>query len=96
MVVNSVVYLVGGCVFSTSYFFGDIRGVIFANCLNMTIRAISCVYFAAAQDNRTKDLPHFISTIFLSKEFLGLTTLGTCACFVFRELLEYATQYLHH
>ena len=47
MVANSLLYIATGYMLSTSYVFGDIRGVIIANCVNMAVRASSSVYLAA-------------------------------------------------
>ena len=45
MTANSVMYLCGG--FGLTYFLTDIRGIIYANCTNMALRAGSSLYLAA-------------------------------------------------
>lgn len=78
---NSIIYLTTGFVLVYALN-GDIRGLIFANCGNMGLRAASSLYLSSQQDKESPGCLAFILSVFKSKIFLGLLALGSCACVV--------------
>jgi hypothetical protein len=93
---NSVLYVISVIVFSK--YFG-IVGLIYANCVNMGIRAIfslkiSLDEFAKSRNLNDVGLVNLASRIVTHKMFLGLVTLGCFATFVVKIAMDHIIVYL--
>lgn len=80
MVLNSVGYI--GLSYGLSVQIG-IVGLVYANCLNMLLRTISCLYFTFRQFGKDgKEAFMLLCSVFTGKIYLGLVALAWSSCYI--------------
>jgi len=93
---NSILYI--GSVIVFSKYFG-IVGLIYANCLNMGVRAIFSLKISLDEFTKARNIQDFglfqlTARIFCHKVFIGLVTLGCFATFVVKICMDHLIVYL--
>lgn len=78
MVLSNVLYW-SACFFGMSYW--GVQGLIYANCINMAVRASGSMYVG-------KLSPMILISCLHNKIFVGLVSLGLLANLVLKELLH--------